>query len=268
VKRGNLIKESFQEQFNKIKRIDEVATDADFGKWGPKVWSPGEEEHMKSTIKAWGDRDEAKYKADKAARMKKQDELISKHIKKQYNKEGTEGESVNLTEEGNNPLAEPSQLVKQIALIVEKGEELKPIALCSAKKLGNTIFEWCDASSVNGDIYQDDGGYLIVDNVGYIVEINWEGSPDVISQGYYDPGNTNGPPESWYPPEGEDTVWGFDDVNLSKVTLEYEDTKGAIVDVTEIWKAVGLESWLKETSMEENEALHNDLDEWQSENRY
>jgi len=104
--RGDLIKESFQREFNKIKRVDEefdwskyehklsdeeldalgkgeadyedkatranLGEDSGLGKWGKKEWAPGEEEHMDAHIKATGDRDEAKYKAEKAARMEKQ----------------------------------------------------------------------------------------------------------------------------------------------------------------------------------------------------
>jgi len=43
-------------------KVDETASDSGFGKWGKKEWAPGEEEEMDASVKASGDRWEAKRK--------------------------------------------------------------------------------------------------------------------------------------------------------------------------------------------------------------
>jgi hypothetical protein len=170
-----------------------------------------------------------------------------------------------------------SKLIKQIGLIIQKGEKTKPHVLCHAKKLGGISFEWCGARvkskstsftkevKVEG-IDHEDCGYLWVNDVGYILHVEWEGFPHITRHGYYDPGKRSGHPDSWYPEEGEPSEWGFDDIKLSKAELEPDTANGVMVDVTEIFKAVGLDTWMIKECMEQNTQFNEELIEYESEN--
>lgn len=76
--RAKLIIESFGKTFNKIKRLDE-SNDSYLGKWVPP--SPEESSLIDKVVKDSGDREEARVKAARAERLKKQSETLGKNIK-------------------------------------------------------------------------------------------------------------------------------------------------------------------------------------------